>query len=69
MMIVKSCQTFVYPRLKLSPPQITAAAVQVIALADLLFLLYITVFNICVCLGLTDYPVEVTTRSLAGFLG
>ena len=55
--------------MRLWPPQITAAAVQVIALADLLFLLYITVFNICVCLGLTDYPVEVTTRSLAGFLG
>ena len=42
---------------------------QVIALADLLYLLYVTVYNSCVCLGFTDYPVEVGSKSLATFLG
>ena len=42
---------------------------QVIALADLLYLLYVTVYNSCVCMGFTDYPVEVGSKSLATFLG
>ena len=41
---------------------------QAIAVADLLFLIYITIYNGCVCAGLTDYPVEVSRKSMAYFL-
>ena len=37
-------------------------------MADLLFLIYITIYNGCVCAGLTDYPVEVSRKSTAYFL-
>ena len=39
-----------------------------IAIADLVYLIYITIYNGCVCAGLTDYPVEVSTNSMAYFL-
>ena len=35
---------------------------QAIAVADLCYLIYITIFNFCVCMGVTDYPVEVSSR-------